>query len=124
MSRYATEPYAIAADIYAAPGRVGRGGWSWYTGSAAWMYRAWLEEILGFKLRGDRLSIDPVIPRAWGELSISYRRGEARYEIEIVNPDHVEHGVAWIELDSRTLADGWIPLESGKGNHTVLVRMG
>ena len=63
--KYAVEPYVVSADVYRLPGRIGQGGWSWYTGSAAWMYRVWIEEVLGLKKRGDRLFIDPVIPDWW-----------------------------------------------------------
>ena len=59
------EPYVVAADVYALEDQFGRGGWTWYTGSSGWMYRVWIEEILGFKLRGTRLTINPVIPRSW-----------------------------------------------------------
>ncbi len=80
---YAGEPYAIAADVSSTPGRLGRAGWTWYTGSAAWMYRVWLEEVLGFKLRGDTLRIQPSIPDAWPGFTIAYRYRSTTYEIEV-----------------------------------------
>jgi cyclic beta-1,2-glucan synthetase len=123
-SRYAVEPYVAAADVYALPGRVGRGGWSWYTGSAAWMYRAWVEEVLGLKVRGDTLSLDPVIPGWWSGFRLKYRHGEALYEIQVENPDNRERGIAWIEADGRRLEDGVIVLEKGPGKHAILARMG
>ena len=83
VAKYAGEPYAIAADVSSAPGRTGRAGWTWYTGSAAWMYRVWIEEILGFKLRGDILHIQPAIPRDWPGFSITYRYRSTTYEIEV-----------------------------------------
>jgi cyclic beta-1,2-glucan synthetase len=122
--RYGVEPYAIAADVYRLPGRIGQGGWSWYTGSAAWMYRAWVEEVLGFKVRGDRLQLDPVIPGWWEGFRLRYRHGEAIYEIQVENPDRCERGLSWVEVDGQRLPDGLVPLERGLVKHRVLVRMG
>jgi cellobiose phosphorylase len=82
---YRTEPYAVAADVYALENHPGRGGWTWYTGSAGWMYRVWLEEVLGFKLRGNRLSIEPVIPENWPGFVITFRYGSTEYRIEVEN---------------------------------------
>jgi cyclic beta-1,2-glucan synthetase len=82
---YRTEPYAVAADVYALDGQQGRGGWTWYTGSAGWMYRIWLEEVLGFKLRGDRLTIEPVIPDEWPGFSLTFRYGRTEYRITVEN---------------------------------------
>ena len=122
--RYGVEPYVIAADVYRLPGRVGQGGWSWYTGSAAWMYRAWVEEVLGLKVRGDHMRIDPVIPGWWEGFRLRYRHGEAMYEIQVENPEGCERGVSWVEMDGRRLRDGVIPLERGLVKHRILVRMG
>jgi cyclic beta-1,2-glucan synthetase len=122
--RYSVEPYALAADVYRLPGRVGRGGWSWYTGSAAWMYRAWVEEIIGLKVRGNTLLLDPVIPGWWKDFHVSYRRGKALYDIQVDNPDGREHGVAWIEMDGQRLEGRAIPLAADAVKHLVVVRMG
>src|SRR5512134_1564653 len=73
VARYQGEPYVIAADIYALPGRVGRCGWSWYTGSAGWFYRIWIEEILGFKLHGNYASLEPKLPSDWPGYTLVYR---------------------------------------------------
>src|SRR5207247_8906043 len=86
IARYRVEPYVVAADVYAEPPHVGRGGWTWYTGSAAWMYRAGLESILGFRRRGARLEVDPCIPRAWPGFTIAFRSHPARYEVLGGNP--------------------------------------
>ena len=75
---YKVEPYVIAADVYTAKGQLGRGGWTWYTGSASWMYRVGLEGILGLKKRGDMLYVEPRAPAAWKEYSIEYRHGGSR----------------------------------------------
>src|SRR5439155_20396184 len=86
VERYRVEPYVVAADVYSQPPHTGRGGWSWYTGSAGWVYRAGLEWILGFRVRAGRLSIDPCIPRAWPGFSLVFRHRSARYEIAVENP--------------------------------------
>ena len=122
--RYGVEPYAVAADVYSLAGRLGQGGWSWYTGSAAWMYRAWVEEVLGLKLRSGTLQVDPVIPGSWSGFQMQFRHGEALYEIQVENPEGIEHGVAWVEVDGERLADGTIPLHRDLVKHRVLVRMG
>ncbi len=124
VRRYGVEPYVVAADVYLLPGRTGHGGWSWYTGSAAWMYRAWLEEVLGLEVRNDLMRFRPVIPRWWDGFEVRYRHGQALYEIDVVNPDGVESGVAWIELDGRRLPALAIPLERNAVTHRVLVQMG
>jgi cyclic beta-1,2-glucan synthetase len=122
--RYGIEPYVAAADVYRLPGRIGHGGWSWYTGAASWMYQAWVGEILGLKVRGDHLEIDPVIPASWEGFSLRYRHGEAVYEIRVENRDGCERGVAWAEIDGKRVPDGVIPLERGLVKHRVLVHMG
>jgi cyclic beta-1,2-glucan synthetase len=83
VARYRGEPYVVTADIYAAPGRVGQSGWTWYTGSAGWMYRIWIEEVLGFKLRGDQLTIDPVLPDDWPGFEMTYRYRSTVYAIRV-----------------------------------------
>jgi cyclic beta-1,2-glucan synthetase len=122
--KYGVEPYVIAADVYRLAGRIGQGGWSWYTGSAAWMYRAWVEEILGLQVRGEQMRMDPVIPATWEGFSLRYRHGEAIYGIRVENPHGCERGVAWVEMDGRCVPDGVIRLDRGLVKHQVLVRMG
>ena len=122
--RYGVEPYVVAADIYNLPGRIGQGGWSWYTGSASWMYRAWVEEILGLQIRGESMRITPVIPGWWDGYQISFRHGEALYEIQVENPEHCEKGVAWVEMDGRRIKDGTIDLVRRLVKHRIHVRMG
>jgi cyclic beta-1,2-glucan synthetase len=124
LRRYGIEPYVLAADVSRLPGRIGQGGWSWYTGSAAWMYRAWVEEILGLQVRGDHLQMNPVIPRSWEGFTLRYRHGEAIYEITVENPEGSERGIAWIELDGQRMREGAIPLERTLVKHRVLVHMG
>jgi cyclic beta-1,2-glucan synthetase len=97
--RYKVEPYVVAGDVYSAPPHVGRGGWTWYTGSAGWMYRAGLEGILGFRLRGATLELDPCIPRGWPRFDLVLRYHSSRYEIAVENPQAVSRGVVRVEVD-------------------------
>jgi cyclic beta-1,2-glucan synthetase len=89
----------VAADVYAQPPHVGRGGWTWYTGAAGWLYRAGLEWILGFRKQGSALCIDPCIPRDWKSFKVTYRHGGTRYRISVENPKGVCRGVSRIILD-------------------------
>jgi cyclic beta-1,2-glucan synthetase len=122
--RYAVEPYVATADIYRVPGHLGEGGWSWYTGSAGWMYRAWVEEVLGFQLEGEILRINPTIPGWWKGFDLRYRHGEALYEIRVDDPEGAGHGVAWVEMDGRRVEGMAIPLERDPIKHAVTVRLG
>ncbi len=122
--RYTVEPYVVAADVYNLPGRIGQGGWSWYTGSAAWIYRVWIEEVLGLKKRGDQLIIDPVIPSWWDKFTVQLRQAGALYVIEVLNPDHIQRGVAWIELNGKRLEEKFITLDAEPVKHIVQVMMG
>jgi cyclic beta-1,2-glucan synthetase len=122
--RYGLEPYVVAADVYRLPGRIGQGGWSWYTGSAAWMYRAWVEEVLGLKVHGDHMQLNPVVPGWWEGFHLRYRHGEAIYEIQIENPEGCERGVSWVEMDGQRMRDGVIPLDRALVKHRILVHMG
>ena len=99
VHRYKVEPYVVAADVYASPSHVGRGGWTWYTGSAGWMQRAGIEGILGLRLRNGCLEVDPCIPRTWPRFQATLRYGSARYEITVENPDNVSRGVASAVFD-------------------------
>ena len=88
------------------------------------MYRVWVEEILGLKVRGQTMRLDPVIPGWWDGFQMSYRHGEALYEIEIENPDHSERGVIWVEMDGKRVKDGLITLDRDLVKHHVVIRMG
>jgi cyclic beta-1,2-glucan synthetase len=92
IHRYKVEPYVMSADVYSNPQHVGRGGWTWYTGSAGWMYRAGLEWILGIRLRGATLHVDPCIPKIWPRFDIVFRYHSASYEITVENPRGVGRG--------------------------------
>ena len=126
IHRYKVEPYVTCGDVYAEPAHVGRGGWTWYTGSAGWMYRAGLEWILGFRLRGATLLIDPSIPKAWRHFEIVFRYHSARYDIAVENPHGVSRGVARVELDGELLQGNpvLIPLSDDGATHQVRVVLG
>ncbi len=124
LHKYKVEPYVAVADVYAVPPHTGRGGWTWYTGSAGWMYRAGLESILGFKLESTRLRIDPCVPRWWRDFEITYRRGRAVYRIKVENPLGVSRGVVSVEVDGTIQADGAIALSDDEKTHNVRVIMG
>lgn len=119
---YKVEPYVVAADVYTAAGHLGRGGWTWYTGSAAWMYRIGLEAILGFQLRGEKLHIDPCIPASWKEFTIEYRHRSSTYLITVENPDGLQRGAVELTVDGKT-ADGGISLVDDGNRHEVTVSM-
>ena len=122
LHKYKVEPYVAAGDVYAVPPHTGRGGWTWYTGSAAWMYRAGLESILGFKLEGERLTIDPCIPKWWRDYEIVYRRGRTTYRIKVENPTAVCRGVAIMELDG--VSEDEISLTDDGRTHMIRVVLG
>jgi len=122
-ARYKTEPYVMAADVYAIPPNTGRGGWTWYTGAAGWMYRVGVEYILGIKKRGDKLLIDPCIPSDWTEYSVVYKYGNARYNISVKNPNRVNKGVKKVTVDNKEVKDNVIYLVDDGKEHVVIVEM-
>jgi cyclic beta-1,2-glucan synthetase len=125
VQRYKVEPYVVAGDIYAEPPHVGRGGWTWYTGSAGWLYRTGLEWILGFRVRGMILNIDPCIPRNWSGYSIDFRYHSALYKIKVENPSNVSRGVALTEMDGKLLPGApTIPLADDGAVHTIRIVLG
>jgi cyclic beta-1,2-glucan synthetase len=126
VHRYKVEPYVIAADVYSMPPHVGRGGWTWYTGSAGWTYRVALERVLGCRFQGKNLVIDPCIPKTWSGYKISLRHGGSRYDISVENPLGVCRGILAVKLDDRILSDksGLIPLIDDGIGHRVQVVLG
>jgi cyclic beta-1,2-glucan synthetase len=120
IDRYKVEPYVICADIYSVPPHAGRGGWTWYTGSAGWMYRAGTEWILGIDVRARILRVDPCIPRAWPGFEFTYRYGSSRYSVAVKNPRGVSRGIAHAALDGRELAGAAIEInlvDDGRDHH-------
>ncbi|HME72850.1 MAG TPA: hypothetical protein VKM54_23720, partial [Myxococcota bacterium] len=124
IHRYKVEPYVVCADVYAEPPHVGRGGWTWYTGSAGWMYRTALEGILGFRLQGATLRLDPCVPRAWRGFEIVFRFRSARYDIVVENPLGVMRGVVRLEVNGEATSEAQIPLVDDGATHRVRVVLG
>jgi cellobiose phosphorylase len=124
VSRYRVEPYVVAADIYSMPPYVGRGGWTWYTGSSGWLYRFGIEGILGIKRLGQYLEVMPCIPANWKSYSFSYKYGEAVYEIYVENPDGKNQEVREVNLDGTAIPDKRILLNDDQKCHQVMIRMG
>jgi len=126
VHRYKVEPYVIAADVYAAPAHVGRGGWTWYTGSAGWMQRAGLESILGLRIRGETILLDPCIPRAWPRFELTIACGAARYLIHVDNPGGVSRGVASATFDGAVIRERplRLPFVDDGARHRVHLTLG
>jgi cyclic beta-1,2-glucan synthetase len=104
IHRYKVEPYVVCADVYSAPAHIGRGGWTWYTGSAGWMYRTAIEGILGITLRGAVLRVNPCIPRNWPSFEVTYKHASSRYRIAVENPHAVCRGIIRASLDGRDIS--------------------
>jgi len=126
IHRYRVEPYVVCADIYSAPGHVGRGGWTWYTGSAGWMYRTGLEGILGLHRLDGRLRVSPCIPRAWNGFEITVKHGASRYHLVIENPNRVNRGIVRAALDEREIPSDPcdIELRDDGSYHFVRITLG
>jgi cyclic beta-1,2-glucan synthetase len=123
-ARYKTEPYVMAGDVYARAPHAGRGGWSWYTGSAGWMYRAGTESILGLRRRGETFVVDPCIPSSWPEYQIAWRYLDSRYAITVSNPARRCRGVAKATLDGAPVDAAAIPLVNDGRTHDVQIVLG
>ncbi|MDI6901885.1 MAG: glucoamylase family protein [Anaerosomatales bacterium] len=124
---YRVEPYVVAADVYAVEPHVGRGGWTWYTGSASWFYRVAVRDLLGLVLGADQqgryLRVDPCIPKAWPAFTLTYRYGSATYEIHVENPRGANRGVERVTIDGRAAEKGRVPLVDDGEAHVVHVAM-
>ncbi|AIO69325.1 glycosyltransferase 36 associated family protein [Burkholderia oklahomensis] len=125
-NRYRVEPYVVAADVYSVAPHVGRGGWTWYTGSAGWLYRAGVDGLLGLRKHGDMLTIQPCIPRSWPGFRATVRQGAAHYDIVVENPEDVSSGVSRIVVDGVRLAAGEtaVRLMDDGRRHSVVVTLG
>jgi cyclic beta-1,2-glucan synthetase len=124
VARYRAEPYVVAADVYSGAPHAGRGGWTWYTGSAGWMYRVGIEAILGLTLRAGALHIDPCIPRAWPGFEALFAPGGAAYRIRVENPHGVCRGVVRMEVDGQDMTGRDIPVARDGGERAVRVVLG
>ena len=124
--RYKGEPYVVAADVYSTAPHEGRAGWSWYTGSAGWMYRAGIEAIVGITREGNALCLNPCFPSDWPAITASVRVGGARVSIDVQNPDRSGHGIRRVEVDGITVphGDGPFRLALRDGDMTVRLILG
>lgn len=121
---YKVEPYVMAADVYAVGPHVGRGGWTWYTGAAGWMYRVGIENILGLRRKGDKLYFTPSIPPEWQGYEMKYQYEDTSYEITFSNPEGVATGIRAVSLDGEPLPHKEVPLVKDGQHHRVEVVMG
>ncbi|CAN7750332.1 glycosyl transferase [Cupriavidus necator] len=123
VERYKVEPYVVAGDVYSVPPHIGRGGWTWYTGAAGWMYRAGMEGILGIRKEGDRLLVAPCIPASWPGFKATVNVQLTRYEISVETPLHRAGGVSQALLDGIrfpcTNGQASVPLDGAE--HTLVV---
>ena len=124
VQHYKVEPYVVSADVYGAWPHTGRGGWTWYTGSASWLYRVAIETILGFQLRGETLRFEPCIPPGWPRFELKYHHRSATYRILVDNSAGSGRGVRSIELDGQRLPNNFVPLTDDSKNHDVRVQLG
>ena len=121
-NKYRVEPYVIAADIYGAGNLAGRGGWTWYTGSSSWYYKAGIEYLLGLKIEEGYLKIEPCIPKDWKEYQIQYKWKESIYNIKILNPDGKNTGVIKVILDGEEVENN-IRLDGKRNIYNIHVIM-
>jgi len=122
VSRYMVEPYVVAADVYSVAPHTGRGGWTWYTGSAGWMYRLMTETLLGLKLQVDRLYFFPRLPDEWTSFQVHYRYRDVQFHITFRRLGENWHGPQKIHLDGTELPESFLPLQGERGDHQVEVQ--
>jgi cyclic beta-1,2-glucan synthetase len=123
IERYVIEPYVFAGDVYCGSGFDGRGGWSWYTGAAGWIYRIVLEDVLGIRRRGAELHVVPCIARAWSSYSVEYRYGTSSVRLTVENPEGLETGAVALVIDGSPVAGDRVPLVDDGRRHDVRVTL-
>jgi len=123
ISTYKVEPYVVAADVYAVTPHTGRGGWTWYTGSAGWMYRLLSETLLGLKLEGNQLRLTPRLPKHWPTCKIDYRYRQTLYHITISRSPNGLPSSGQIYLDEKELTDRIVPFVDDRREHSVEMRL-
>ena len=119
VATYKVEPYVVAADVYGVAPHTGRGGWTWYTGSAGWMYRLLLETLLGVNLEGDQLRLTPSFPKAWHTFTLHYRYRQTQYHIRITRLPDSPPGSSQLTLNGQPLAGNILPLLDDHQDHSV-----
>ncbi len=124
VERYRVEPYVVPADVYGVEPFTGRGGWTWYTGTAAWTYRLILEAILGLRREAGTLVIDPRLPPDWPGYTATIREGGATYRLRVDNPQRTGKGILGVTLDGKLLAEARVPLLDDGREHEVVVELG
>jgi len=124
VNQYRVEPYVSAADIYSQGEKLRRGGWTWYTGSAGWLYRVGTEALLGLHRENDQLFLDPVIPSHWDRFTIRYRYLDTSFHIEVNNPDHVTRGIKEYRIDGNPVAGNAIRILNDGIKHRIEILMG
>ncbi|MEE0865324.1 MAG: hypothetical protein U0L98_00750 [Clostridia bacterium] len=121
-NKYRVEPYVIAADVYGAGNLAGRGGWTWYTGSSSWYFKAGIEYLLGLKIEEGYLKIEPCIPKEWKEYQIQYRYKESIYNIKVINSEGKNTGITKVILDGEEVKNK-IKLDGTRNIYNVEVIM-
>jgi cellobiose phosphorylase len=124
IARYQVEPYVVAADVYTNPQHAGRGGWTWYTGSAGWMYRLAIESLLGVQLEVDHLRVEPLLPAGWESFDVHYRHHQTVYHIHVRGPASGGRGVTRVVCDGIEQPDRTIPLRDDGVEHRAEVWVG
>ena len=119
FATYKVEPYVVAADVYAVAPHTGRGGWTWYTGSAGWMYRLLIETLLGVNLEGDQLRLTPRLPKTWTAFKIHYRYRQTVYHITITRLAVDSANTNRLSLDGQEISGKTIPLRDDRREHAV-----
>jgi len=123
VARYKVEPYVVAADIYGAAPHTGRGGWTWYTGSAGWMYRLLVETLLGIQLEAGQLRVNPLLPRAWPSIKLHYRHRDTFYHIRVSRTEDALAPPVHVVVDGQAQPDGIIRLSDDRRDHAVEVKV-
>jgi len=123
IATYTVEPYVVAADVYAVAPHTGRGGWTWYTGSAAWMYRLLADTLLGMNLEGDHLRLTPHLPKAWDSFKVHYRYRQTVYHITIRRVAGTSPATGFLTLDGKEIAGKSLPLCDDQREHFAELRV-
>ena len=121
--KYKVEPYVIAADVYGIGNLIGRGGWTWYTGSASWMYKAGIQYILGLEIENGMLRIEPCIEKDWKEYSVKYKYENTIYNIKVKNPNSKNTGVSEFYLNGNKIEEKSIKLVDNKSINEIEIIM-